>query len=191
MLRLYLLTFGSEEKRVDREFGAHELLKLQEVIHKLKDGMNLFNLYLPYINNGDFKHLIEHQLHFTRSEYKMFLDEITNSTSNLCTYGMYTIFEPTYGYKAKAPKSDQGFTEQEIASSLLAHCKSTAILKLSAALECANPDLRLLMVQSSTNSVHQAYDIWRFMNMNGYYQVPVFTAETTKAIIQSLKQMEP
>lgn len=176
---------------MDREFGAHELLKLHEVLQKLKDGMNLYNLSIPNIVNEDLTRLVEHQLHFIKSECRMFIDEISISESNLCTYGMYTIFEPTYGYESKPETTEQSFSEQEIASSLLAHCKSTAIVKVSAALECANPDLRLLMVQSSTNSVHQAYDIWRFMNRKGYYQVPIFTEETTEAIIQSLKNMKP
>lgn len=186
-----MLLFDSEEIRVERDFGAHELLKLHEVIQKLKDGLNLYNLYLPYIKNEGFARLVEHQLHFIKSECKMFLDEITSSKSNVCTYGMYTIFEPTYGYESRSLELNQRFSEQEVASSLLAHCKSSAIIKVSAALECANPDLRLLMVQSSTNSVHQAYDIWRFMNVNGYYQVPIFTEETTEAIIQSLMKMKP
>ncbi|MBE4906857.1 spore coat protein [Bacillus luteolus] len=176
---------------MEREIGAHELLKIHEVMQKLKDGMNLYNLYLPHIKNEDFARLVEYQLHFTKSECKMFLDELCSPTANVCTYGMYTIFEPTYGYKSITLGSDNKFSEHEISSSLLAHCKSTAIVKMSAALECANPDLRQLMVQSSTNSVHQAYDIWRFMNAQGYYQVPVFPEETTEVIIQSFKKMYP
>ncbi|QOR67257.1 spore coat protein [Cytobacillus suaedae] len=176
---------------MEKEHGAHELLKLHEVIQKLKDGLNLYNLYSPQIKNEDFARLVEYQQHFIKSEWKMFLDELCSPTANVCTYGMYTIFEPTYGYKSISLESDTKFSEQEVASSLLAQCKSTALVKLSAALECANPDLRQLMVQSSNNSVHQAYDIWRFMNVVGYYQVPVFTEETTEAIIQSLKNIEP
>ena len=56
-----------------------------------------------------------------------------------------------------------------------------------AALECANPNLRRMIIQSSNNCAEMAYEIWQFMNEKGYYQVPTMKQMTTNTMTESYK----
>jgi hypothetical protein len=71
---------------------------------------------------------------------------------------------------------------------MLSTYKSAAKLRLNAALECGNLQLRNLLVQSAANCVHQAYETWGYLNSRGFY--PSVNLQNT-AHTQLLRGFQP
>ena len=75
--------------------------------------------------------------------------------------------------------------DRDVASGMLGCHKASATMRMHAALECADPQLRRMMQQGAINCSEQAYEVWQYMNDKGYYQVPTMKQMTTDTVIQS------
>jgi spore coat protein CotF len=73
--------------------------------------------------------------------------------------------------------------DQDVASGMLGCAKASATMRMHAALECPDPELRNLLVQGAKNCADQAYETWQFMNGMGYYQVPTLQDMTAKTMM--------
>jgi spore coat protein CotF len=99
-------------------------------------------------------------------------------------------FTPNYGISnSGVPESPNAsinqMNDRDIASGMLGCHKASAGLKMHAALECTDNQIREMMIQSAKNCADQAYETWGYMNKNGYYQVPTFDQSTTQSIMNS------
>jgi spore coat protein CotF len=56
--------------------------------------------------------------------------------------------------------------------------KCGAVCKMNAALECADPQLRRIIMQGANSCAEQAYELFTFMNQRGMYQVPTMQQQT-------------
>jgi hypothetical protein len=53
---------------------------------------------------------------------------------------------------------------------------------MQAAVECADPELRRMLVKGATNCSEQAYELFQLMNQKGWYQVPTLQPNTTQTM---------
>jgi spore coat protein CotF len=84
-----------------------------------------------------------------------------------------------------APQSDALLSDEEIAMSILWWHKSGARNCLNATLECADPNVRRLMLNCAATCSNQAYEVFLFMNQQGLYQVPTLQNRTAETFLQS------
>ncbi|MED4018034.1 MULTISPECIES: spore coat protein [Sutcliffiella] len=71
--------------------------------------------------------------------------------------------------------------DQTIATLALNTHKSGAVMGMQWANECVDPQIRMYHVNGANMCQEMAYEIWSWMNQNGYYQPPTFdTTQTTQ-----------
>ncbi|MDN5361514.1 MAG: hypothetical protein PWP70_561, partial [Moorella sp. (in: firmicutes)] len=75
--------------------------------------------------------------------------------------------------------------DRDVASGMLGCHKASATMRMVAALECADPELRRMIQQGAINCSEQAYEVWQYMNQKGYYQVPTMKEMTTSTMMNT------
>lgn len=172
---------------MNNQLGAHELLEVHEVMQSMIDGINMFKMYSPYVKDGDLEKLVAHQMGFVTNEYNKFVNNLGSITESVRSYGVNTQTNPEYGLRGVMTQQPISSTftlsDKDIGFAILGFHKNGAKIKLHAALECADPELKIMLVESSNNCVYQAFDIWTYMNKKGYYQVPTFNNDVSHAMI--------
>ncbi|WP_204524690.1 spore coat protein [Litchfieldia alkalitelluris] len=183
---------------MNQQLGAHELMEIHEVLCDTIDGINQFQLYLPHCQDQQLQNILQNQINFMMNEYNAMVGMLGNKTSgaNLGSINTRSNFSPTYGLDN--PSSNQPNTsmtqmdDRDVASGMLGCAKSSAVLRMHASLECADPEIRNSMIQGSKNCADQAYETWQYMNSKGYYQVPTLkdtTAQTFAGMYQPASGM--
>lgn len=171
----------------NQQLGAHELMEIHEVLSSTINGINQFQLYQPHCQDSELQNIIQNQLNFMTNEYNSLVSLLSNKTGSLRSNQLGSIrtnasFTPTYGLQNPSPNqpntSIQQLDDRDIASGMLGCSKSSATLRMHAALECADPTIRQALIQGSKNCAEQAYETWQYMNRKGYYQVPTLKDET-------------
>lgn len=172
--------------------GAHEIMECHEVLSCMINGINQFQLLIPHCQDQNLKNILQNQLSFMTNEYTTFVNTLQQKGSQGQLQSVQNSFKatPTYGIKMngvpEAPNASVNqLNDRDISALMLGTHKSSAVVKMHAALELTDSQMREMLVQSSRNCADQAYETWMYMNQNGYYQVPTFDQATTKAMINS------
>lgn len=172
-----------------QQLGAHEAMEIHEVLTDTIDGINQFELYQPYCQDPQLQNILQNQINFMMSEYDRMVKAVQNTGNQTgVAYRSAQQSGPVYGM-SNAASSEQPNTstkqmnDHDISSGMLGCSKSSAVLRMHGALECADPVLRNLMIQGAKNCADQAYETWQFMNNKGYYQVPTMQSSTTQSVI--------
>jgi spore coat protein CotF len=175
---------------MNQTLGAHELMELHEVLTDTIDGINQFHLYAPHCQDKDLQTILQNQINFMMNEYNSMLTTMTNKTgtmNHMSTYRSPGQVNPTYGIQGGTPEkpnqSMNQMNDRDVASGMLGCAKSSATMRMRAALECSDPELRSMIVQGAKNCADQAYEVWNYMNQKGYYQVPTFSNQTAQQIM--------
>ncbi|RFU67022.1 coat F domain protein [Peribacillus saganii] len=172
-------------------FGAHEAMEVHEILMEKINMITHFNIYANETNNTQLLDIIiRHQQEEIRSynefvaythDYKTFAPippntEVRGISPQQIQYGMNTQpeFTPQYGTVS---------SDREIASAMLLCHKNAARNGMWAALECADPNLRKMLINSATNCANQAYEVFLFMNEQGLYPVPTLNDNTAKTLL--------
>ncbi|WP_458412842.1 spore coat protein [Schinkia sp. CFF1] len=176
------------------QLGAHELMEIHEVLCNAIDGINQFQLYQPHCQDSQLQNILQNQVSFMINEYNQLVSLLSNKT-NVGNMGAVrtsmntnmrtnTNFSPTYGLRNPSPNqpntSMQQMDDRDVASGMLGCHKASATMKMHAALECADPQIRSTFIQGAKNCADQAYEVWQYMNSKGYYQVPTLKEMTTQ-----------
>lgn len=170
--------------------GAHEVMELHEVLCDTINGINQFELYRTHISDQQLGAMMDKQIQFMSQEYNNMVQALnSNGITMGSPYHSSQMTQPKYGLNNPQPQSPNNSPNQlddrDISSGMLGCHKSSAILKAMAALECAEPNLRRMVQQGSTNCSEMAYEVWQYMNQKGYYQVPTMKQMTTNTMTQS------
>ena len=96
---------------------------------------------------------------------------------------------PTYGLKNPSPNapntSPEEMDDRDVASGMLGCHKASASIRMKGSLEFADPTLRRMLQQGAINCSEQAFEVWNYMNHNGYYQVPTMKPMTTSTVLNT------
>jgi len=168
--------------------GAHEVMELHEVLSDTITGINTVQLYNEHCKDPQLKSIVTKQLDFMTSEYNNMISTINQAGfQEAVPYRANTNFSPTYGLRSPSPTtpnpSAKQVDDQDVASALMGIHKTGASKRMMASLECANPELRRMLIQGAINCADQAYDVWQYMNSRGYYQVPTMQQNTTNTMM--------
>jgi len=174
-----------------REFGAHEIMEAHEVLTDTIDGINQFELYRPQVKDPQLAQILDKQVRFMNQEYQN-LSTYMNQHRGVspAIYQSRSGKQPVqYGLRNPSdvvPHQGAGrLDDRDIASGMLGCSKSSAVLRVSAAVECADPTLRNMIVQGAVSCSEQAYETFSFMNQKGMYQVPTMQEKTQSTLMQT------
>lgn len=176
---------------MNAKLGAHEVMEIHEVLTDTIDGINQFQLYRPHVKDQQLGAILDHQLQFMEQEYNEMINVLRNKgQGQLFSYRTAKqtgATQPTYGLRQPAPEtpnvSAQEMDDRDVASGMLGCSKASAGLRMHAALECADPQIRQMMIQGATSCAEQAYETFQYMNQKGFYQVPTMQSNTTNTMM--------
>lgn len=171
-------------------YGAHEVMQLHEVLTDTIDGINQFQLYRPHTHDSQLRSILDNQIQFMTREYNNMVQSLNQrGMSEAVPYRAIRNVNPTYGLHhpgQQAPNmSTNQMDDRDVASGMLGCHKASATLRMTAALECADPELRNMIQQGANNCAQQAYEVWQYMNQKGYYQVPTMKDMTTSTMMNT------
>lgn len=174
-------------------YGAHETMEVHEILMEKINMITHFNFYATETQNQQLiDMIIRHQQEEIRSyneivaythDYNRFNPVPPNTNIREITPQeiQYGLNNPTQS----APELDAALSDAEVASAMLLCHKNAARNGMWATLECADPNLRSMLLNSAANCANQAYEVFLFMNQQGQYQVPKLDDHTAKTFIHS------
>ncbi|MEK3885498.1 spore coat protein [Paenibacillus sp. PL2-23] len=152
--------------------GAHETMEIHEVLSAAITGINTMQLYRPFAKDPRLAQIMDKQMQFAINGYNQLVQTVQQLNGQAMQQGTpYSAprnFSPVYGLDnpsmASPNMSARQIDDHDVACAMLGMHKASASMKIIAALECANPQLRSLMQQSAVNCSEQAYEIWQYVN---------------------------
>ncbi|WP_088105475.1 spore coat protein [Halalkalibacter urbisdiaboli] len=83
----------------------------------------------------------------------------------------------------------QSLSDQTMATLALNAHKAGAMMGMQWANECVDPQLRMYHVNGANLCQEMAYEIWAWMNQNGYYQPSTFSTTQTSQMTEMFQPM--
>lgn len=165
------------------QLGAHEIMEAHEVLTDTIDGINQFHLYRPHVRDQQLQQILEKQVNFMEQEYQNMVSMLSQHRGvSAEPYQSRINAGIKYGLRNPSPVAPHEtagqLTDRDVASGMLGCAKSTAVLRMSAGLECADPQIRRAIIQCAVSSAEMAYETFSFMNQRGMYQVPTMPMRT-------------
>ena len=172
------------------QYGAHEVMEVHEVLSDTIDGINQFQLYRPHTRDQQLRGILDKQIQFMTQEYNNMVQAINQrGMGQAVPYRPVRNANPVYGLDnpgTLTPNSSPNeMDDRDVASGMLGCHKASATMRMIAALECADPELRRMIQQGAINCSEQAYEVWQYMNQKGYYQVPTMKEMTTSTMMNT------
>ncbi|MFD2613286.1 spore coat protein [Paenibacillus gansuensis] len=176
-------------------FGAHETLEVHEILNEKVNMMNHFGLYATQAQSPQVSQMIDRHLQSAMVSYDQLVnythDYVEPQTSNKMHHVTETpVQQIQYGLNQPSPVSPQGgaeFNDQQILAAMLSCHKNSAKNHMAKALECADPNLRQMLVNGAVQCTDQAYEVFLFMNEQGQYQVPTMKDHTAKTYLHTFQ----
>jgi spore coat protein CotF len=179
-------------------FGAHETMEVHEALNEKINIINHLALYTQQTENEQLRQMMERHMQSAIQSYDQLVSYTHDYNSGLerrQAQGMVDV-EPRnilYGLRhpeQQAPQRQGQFSDQQIAFALLLCHKNSAKNSMISALECADPNIREMLMMSANTCANEAYEVFLFMNQQGQYQVPTMQNHTAKTLLHSFQPAE-
>ncbi|HBV98273.1 MAG: hypothetical protein JL50_19560 [Peptococcaceae bacterium BICA1-7] len=170
------------------QLGAHEVMEVHEVLTNTIDCINKLRVLRPHARDQRLGQIMDRQLNHAEQEYQNMVSLISHHRGvSVEPYHTSINTDVHYGLRNPSPFAPNETANQvhdrDIASILLGGAKATTSLRMRAALECADPQIRRMIIQSSVSSAEMAYETFCYMNERGMYQVPTMPMRTESNFI--------
>jgi spore coat protein CotF len=149
------------------------------------------SLYASQCHNITLRQMIEQQIQHGIQSYNE-LAAYTHDYHAVSPYRPRIAANPQevrYGLRSPSPEAPQlggqRFSDKQIAGAVLILHKNCAKNHMAAALECADPNLWQLMLNGAVACAEFAYQLFHFMNQNGWYQLPTMDSHTAKTLLHA------
>ncbi|GFR39522.1 coat protein F [Insulibacter thermoxylanivorax] len=172
-------------------FGAHETMEVHEILNEKINMINHFAWYMQNCQDPQLRNMIERHMQTIVSSY----DELVHYTHDYSrarpqAYGMPHTSPQQINYgldhpSSKAPNLHGQWNDTMIASAVLCAHKNSAKNHMMASLEIADPNIRQMLVNGAVSCSNQAYEVFRYMNERGIYQVPKMNDHTAKTFLHT------
>ncbi|PYI56266.1 spore coat protein [Paenibacillus flagellatus] len=173
-------------------FGAHETMEVHEILNEKLNLINHFSLYAQQAQHPELRQMIDRHLQTAMQSYDQlvgYTHDYGAAANRQQPYGMPQVRpqQVQYGLHEPAPLAPvQGrFDDVQIASSMLSCHKNSAKNHMAGSLECADPNVREMLVNGAIACANQAYEVFLFMNRMGAYQVPTMQDHTAKTFLHT------
>jgi spore coat protein CotF len=178
-------------------FGAHESMEVHEILSEKVCMINHLGFYATQVQDHHLGNMIQRHLQAALTAY----NQLANYTHDYrqvpaATMQMSTVAVPNrvqYGLNNPAPVMPTpgalNMNDREIASSLLLAHKNAAKNQMAASLECADPNVRQILLNQANSCNYFAYEVFQYMNQRGYYQVPTMQDHTAKTMLHQYRMV--
>jgi spore coat protein CotF len=179
-------------------FGAHETMEVHEALNEKINVINHLALYNQQTENEQLRQIMERHMQTAIQSYDQLVSYTHDYNSGLerrQAQGMVDA-EPRnilYGLRRppqQAPQMQGQLSDQQIAFALLLCHKNSAKNSMISALECADPNIREMLLMSANTCANEAYEVFMFMNQQGQYQVPTILNHTAKTFLHTFQPIE-
>lgn len=184
-------------------FGAHETMEAHEILTEKINMINHFNLYRQHCRDQVLRQMIDRHLDSAIRSYNQLVSythdyqPITHESAAMQNNPMryvQGVNQVQYGLNQPAPQLPQmtaaALNDQQIAAAMLSWHKNSAKNNMTGALECADPNVRQMMINGAVACANEAYEVFRYMNQHGYYQVPTMESHTAKTMLHSYQPVQ-
>ena len=178
-------------------YGAHETMEVHELLNEKMNMINHFSFYVQHTQNQELRDMITRHLQTAAQSYDQLVSYTHDYSAGMNQQQPYGIpqVQPQqvqYGLRQPAPAMPmQGqFGDREIAMSVLSCHKNSAKNHMAGSLECADPNVRQMLVNGAVTCSNQAYEVFLFMNRMGMYQVPTIQDQTAKTFLHTYEPMQ-
>ncbi|GAX91218.1 spore coat protein [Effusibacillus lacus] len=177
-------------------FGAHETMEVHEILSEKKCMIEHFSMYERQCQDPTLREMLHRHIQTATQSYNQLVsythDYHTAQTKMMPMHTAHT-YDIKYGLHNPAPSAPQTdmtkMNDQSIASAMLLAHKNSAKNHMAAALECADPNVRQMLVNGSVMCTHEAYETFNYMNHRGMYQVPTMSDHTAKTMLHHYQPM--
>lgn len=192
--------FQQQHQGQGGKYGAHEFLETQEALQKKTAEIELYGVLIDQAQDPHLRDILLNQQRRMVMGYQQVssfmasqgqLTGVTNAaphTPHMSVYERTQIGLNNPQFPAPNPRATQ-MTDRAIATLALNLHKAGAITGMQYALECVNPQLRTLHATHANICQEMAYEIFQYMNYNGYYQVPQLANHTMSSIMEGVQPM--
>lgn len=183
------------QQNYHQQLGAHEVMEAHEVLTGIISGINNFELLRPHVTDQQLTQIMDRQLNYASQTYNNLVAYLSNTRGvKTQTYNIPARQTAKYGLRNPAPvapsQSENAIGDREVATIMLGIHKAGAITEMTAALECADPQLRAMLLQGAVACAEKAFETFQYMNAKGYYQVPTLAQETQGTMLNTYQPLE-
>ncbi|WNQ09780.1 spore coat protein [Paenibacillus aurantius] len=179
-------------------FGAHETMEVHEILNEKVNQINHFAWYARQAQNPQLRQMIERHLQSAVEFYDQIVSythDYNHAQPQMQGVGMVsdTVEQIKYGLHNPArlsPQTGGGMKDTDIASAVLLCHKNSAKNAMTASLECADPNVRQLLMNTANACAIQAYEVFQLMNEQGQYQVPTMSEHTAKTFLHTFQPVQ-
>jgi spore coat protein CotF len=178
-------------------FGAHETMEVHEILNEKINMINHFSLYASQAQDRNLRQMIERHLQTAVQSYDQLVSythDYSAAPSASRSMGGFQVQPQHIQYGLHNPAQQmpqmQGqarLNDQQIVSAVLSCHKNSAKNHMHASLECADPNVRQMLLSGAISCSNQAYEVFLFMNQQGSYQVPTMNDHTAKTFLHSFQ----
>jgi len=171
-------------------FGAAETLAVHEILSEKICMLDHFSFYMSQCQDPALRQMIQRHMQTAIQSYNQ-LVTYTHDYRQAPPLRMgNTSVSPQdiqYGLRNPSPESPSmptmRFSDKQIAGAMLSNHKNSAKNQMSAATECADPNVRQMLMSGSVTCCNQSYEVFLYMNQRGWYQVPTLQDHTAKTML--------
>lgn len=174
--------------------GGHEVNDVHEVLSNMVSFLEQCVLFRDHIRDQELLQILDNQYRFLTDEYNMLVQCFSTGQDPEHGTRRYQMTQSnetiTYGINPNSsPKKPVQTVDQIncacISNFMLNGLKAMASQKTMAAFEVTNPVVRRVLQDSIPNTIEMAYEISLWQNKNGHYQIPQYSEQDMKAILNS------
>jgi spore coat protein CotF len=179
-------------------FGAHEALEVHEILNEKVCMIDHLLQYEQQAGDPTLKDLIRRHRQSALRNYNEVVSYTHDYRGIVPSEVQFSqVASPDsiqYGLRNPAPVmpiatlTAQVYDEQICRAILLAH-KNSAKNNMAASLECADPYLRQMLMNSANTANYNAYEVFEYMNARGLYQVPTMRDHTAKTMLHTFQPL--
>ncbi|MBL0388044.1 spore coat protein [Tumebacillus sp. ITR2] len=175
-------------------FGAHEALEVHEVLTAKVCMIDHFLQYEMQASDPTLKDLIRRHRNSALRNYNelvSYTHDYTGVVPNEVQFSQVASPDTIqYGLRNPAPVTPIGapttqLYDEQICRAVLHSHKNSAKNNMAASLECADPYLRQMLMNTANTANYNAYEVFEYMNARGLYQVPTMRDHTAKTMLHS------
>ncbi|SDZ42746.1 Spore coat protein CotF [Evansella caseinilytica] len=165
-------------------YAAHEILEMSEALRVKAAEIEQHGMYVNQCQDQQLKNILSKHQQIMSNSYQQGISlmngkgaQITHRSPNFS--GQYSAGMHQQATMSAPITNTSTLADQTIATLALNTHKCGAVMGMQWANECADPQLRSYHVNGATMCQEMGYEIWTWMNQNGYYQPPVFSSQQT------------
>ncbi|WP_078595366.1 spore coat protein [Evansella clarkii] len=175
-------------------YAAHELLETSEALRTKAAEIEQHSMFANQCKDQNLRNILMKHQQLMITAYQQGVNllngkgaQVTHQTPDFNMHGNPGMH---HQISMSAPRTEtNALSDQTIATLALNTHKTGSVMGMQWANECVDTQLRTYHVNGANLCQEMAYEIWGWMNQNGYYQPPAFSQDQTTQMAAMFQPM--